>query len=81
MQAPQSCRGPTTVSNLAYTMIFGLDGSLESYFQAEPPGADKHANWLPTPKAGHFGLVLRLYAPRREALHGDWTPPAVRRVI
>jgi len=57
---------------------FNPDGSLDLYFQNESPGADKEANWLPSPK-GPFNLVMRLYAPRSEALTGEWKPaPVVR---
>ncbi len=59
---------------------FGSDGSLEIYIQAGSPGEDKKANWLPAPKSGPFGVVLRLYAPKREVLDGKWVPPAVQRV-
>jgi hypothetical protein len=54
------------------------DGSLDLYFQNENPGADKEANWLPAPK-GSFNVLMRLYAPRSEALTGKWNPPPVRR--
>jgi hypothetical protein len=52
------------------------DGSLDLYFQAESPGADKEANWLPAPK-GPFNLTMRLYAPKADALTGKWNPPPV----
>jgi hypothetical protein len=55
------------------------DGSLDLYFQNESPGEDKQANWLPAPK-GAFNLLMRLYAPRSEALTGKWNPPPVTRV-
>lgn len=58
------------------------DGSVDLYIQAESPGKDKEANWLPTPK-GKFTLVMRIYAPREtppSILDGSWTPPPVRRV-
>jgi len=58
---------------------FNDDGSLDIYIQNERPGADKESNWLPAP-AGEFNLAMRLYSPRREALDGPWTPPAVKRV-
>jgi len=54
------------------------DGSLDLYFQNESPGADKEANWLPTPKTP-FNLTLRIYAPKSEALTGKWNPPPVKR--
>jgi hypothetical protein len=52
------------------------DGSLTLYFQNEDPGKEKQANWLPAPKNG-FNLMLRLYAPRSDALTGKWNPPPV----
>jgi hypothetical protein len=54
------------------------DGSLDLYFQNESPGADKDANWLPAPKTA-FNLLLRMYAPKSEALTGKWSPPPVTR--
>jgi hypothetical protein len=58
---------------------YNMDGSVDLYFQNESPGADKEANWLPAPK-GAFNLLLRLYAPKSEALTGKWNPPVVTRV-
>jgi hypothetical protein len=58
---------------------YNADGSLDLYFQNESPDADKEANWLPAPK-GAFNLLMRLYAPRSEALTGKWNPPPVTRV-
>jgi hypothetical protein len=55
------------------------DGGLTFYFQNDPPGADKEANWLPAPK-GPFLLVMRLYWPKPEALEGKWTQPPLKRV-
>ncbi len=52
------------------------DGSLDLYFQNESPGKDKEANWLPAPKAP-FNLLMRMYAPKSEALIGKWSPPPV----
>jgi hypothetical protein len=62
--------------------ITNPDGSVEVYIQADSPGRDKEANWLPAPK-GKFSLVLRIYSPRKtppSILDGTWTPPPVRRV-
>jgi hypothetical protein len=58
---------------------YNADGSLDLYFQNESPGADKEVNWLPAP-IGAFNLLMRLYAPRSEALTGKWNPPPVTRV-
>jgi hypothetical protein len=55
---------------------YNSDGSLDLYFQNESPGADQEANWLPAPK-GPFGLTMRIYAPKSEALTGKWNPPPV----
>jgi len=57
---------------------YGADGALDLYFQNESPGSDKEANWLPAPK-GPFNVMMRLYAPRSEALTGKWNPPPVKR--
>ena len=55
------------------------DGSLDLHFQNESPGEGMEANWLPAPK-GDFNLLMRLYAPRSEALNGECNPPPVTRV-
>jgi hypothetical protein len=61
-------------------LTFGTDGALELYFQSVSPGEDKETNWLPTPESGPFNLIMRLYAPHRQALQGDWVPPPVQKV-
>ncbi|MGX1099205.1 hypothetical protein ACSSVZ_003255 [Amorphus sp. MBR-141] len=55
------------------------DGSIDLYVQADSPGADKQANWLPAP-GGPFNVTMRLYAPRPEVLIGTWAPPGITRV-
>jgi len=63
-------------------LVANRDGSVDLYIQAESPGKDKEANWLPAPK-GKFNLVMRIYAPRKtppSILDGTWAPPPVRRV-
>jgi hypothetical protein len=50
------------------------DGGLTLIIQNESPGADREANWLPSPK-GPFVTVMRLYWPKPEALEGKWTAP------
>ena len=64
------------------TFITNPDGSVDLYLQADSPGADKEANWLPAPK-GVFKLVLRVYGPSKtqpSILDGSWSPPPVKRV-
>lgn len=62
-------------------LVANPDGSIDLYLQAESPGKDREANWLPAPK-GKFVLVMRIYAPRKSPpsiVDGSWTPPAVKR--
>jgi len=47
---------------------FNEDGSLDIYLQAESPGADKEANWLPTP-LGAFNITIATTGPRKR----PWT--------
>ncbi len=54
------------------------DGGLTLYIQADSPGKDKEANWLPAPKAP-FMLAMRYYLPKPELLSGAWKSPAVVR--
>ena len=60
------------------------DGTVTLYIQADSPGPDKEANWLPAPKAP-FVLMMRLYWPKRESTvdprRGTWKPPVVERVL
>jgi len=63
------------------TFVTNEDGSVDVYLQADSPGADKDANWLPAP-AGKFIPMLRLYWPEDtppSILDGSWTPPPLRR--
>jgi len=56
---------------------YGADGSLTIYVQADSPGADKEANWLPAPKGADFSLYVRTYWPGPAITSGKWTPPPV----
>lgn len=58
-------------------LVAGDDGSIEVLIQATEP-ASGTSNWLPAPK-GSFNLALRLYLPKAEVLHGEWSPPGVTR--
>jgi hypothetical protein len=59
-------------------LVTNADGSLDLYIQADSPGGDKEANWLPVEK-NPFTLLMRLYSPKAEFLSGSWTPPAIKR--
>ena len=59
---------------------FNADGSLDIYIQADSPGKDKEANWLPAPKKGSFQPTMRIYSPRESVVDGSWTPPGIKRV-
>jgi hypothetical protein len=58
------------------------DGTVSLYIQADNPGSDKEANWLPAPK-GPFILMMRLYWPKENPpsiLDGTWRPPVVQQI-
>jgi hypothetical protein len=60
-------------------MRFGADGSLTIAVHADTPGADKAANWLPTPSGADFSLYIRAYWPQEPITAGRWLPPGVVR--
>ncbi len=53
------------------------DGSVDIYVQADSPGKDCEANWLPAPKDAPFTVLLRMYWPKESVLHGAWEPPGL----
>lgn len=57
-------------------LTFNPDGSVNIYVQAESPGKDKEANWLPVTK-GPFNLLMRLYWPKQAVIAKTWSPPPV----
>jgi hypothetical protein len=62
------------------TFVTNPDSSVDLYLQAESPGKDIEANWLPAPK-GQFIPMLRLYWPTTTApsiLDGSWAPPPLK---
>jgi hypothetical protein len=61
-------------------LVVNADGSLDLWLQAEPPPADRQANWLPVRRGSPFGLTARLYWPEAAALEGRWHMPAVERL-
>jgi hypothetical protein len=55
---------------------FDADGGLTIYIQADSPGDEKQANWLPSPK-GPFMMTMRYYLPKPALLKGEWISPLV----
>jgi hypothetical protein len=53
------------------------DGSTVIYIQADSPGKDKEANWLPAPKEP-FYMLMRMYLPKIEVLNGQYEIPGVK---
>jgi hypothetical protein len=84
MYDPQGYYVPNAINryNLAKWMPlkYNADGSLDMYIQATSPGADKEANWLPTPASGPFSLTVRNYWPTEAVLDGTYKLPPVRKV-
>ncbi len=59
---------------------YNPDGSLDIYIQAESPGKEKEANWLPAPAQGEFNIVIRNYWPKQQALNGTYVNPPIRKL-
>jgi len=56
------------------------DGGLTIYLQAESPGTNKEANWLPSPPDGEWFVILRMYLPRPEVIKAEWECPPIEQV-
>jgi hypothetical protein len=55
------------------------DGSITLHMaETKPPGV-LDGNWLPAQEQ-KFGVGLRLYYPRQEALVNQWLPPIIKKV-
>ncbi|MEV6770010.1 DUF1254 domain-containing protein [Nocardia sp. NPDC051030] len=62
-------------------VVPNADGSVDLAIQSEDPGSSvPHGNWLPIPSSGQFSLSMRLYAPQKRAIDGDWQVPALTTV-
>lgn len=84
MYDPEGFYVPNVINryNLAAWMPlkYNPDGSLDLYIQADSPGPDKEANWLPAPTSGTFNLVVRNFWPKEEMFDGSWKMPGVKKV-
>ncbi len=60
-------------------MVFGKDGGLDILVQANSPGAEHEANWLPAPE-GEFFMIMRVYWPGEDFLTGKWVQPVARKI-
>jgi len=58
----------------------GPSGGLAIYLQAESPGTEKEANWLPCPADDDWFVILRMYLPRPEVIKAEWECPPIERV-
>ena len=56
------------------------DGGLMIHMQADSPGAEHEANWLPCPANGDWFVVLRMYLPRPEVVEAKWECPPIERL-
>ncbi|MGH8351567.1 MAG: DUF1214 domain-containing protein, partial [Pseudomonas sp.] len=56
------------------------DGSITLYLQANDPGGEKTANWLPTEAGKPFLMILRGYEPTGDFAALTWPGPSVSRI-
>jgi len=56
------------------------DGGLTIHLQAESPGQEHEANWLPCPSDSEWFVILRMYQPRPEVIKAEWECPPIERV-
>jgi hypothetical protein len=68
-----------SIGNRTKSLLYGEDGSLTLYVQAERPVGDKAANWLPSPTGREFYVVLRTYLPKAPLITQSWAPPALNK--
>ena len=66
-------------------MTMNKDGTVTLYLQSTSPGADREANWLPTPKSGRWYMNLRAYAPSARTIqsaynHEVYAPAPIKEV-
>lgn len=64
----------------AMPLKYNSNGSLDIFIQAQSPGPDKEANWLPCPPSLPFNVSIRIYQPKKPLLDGTFKIPPIRRV-
>ncbi len=69
-----------SIGNRTPGLIVADDGSFEIYIQADPPGEDRIANWLPAPRDAYMRLALRAYLPREALRERSWLVPPLELV-
>ena len=83
MYDPQGYYVPNAIDryNLAMWMPlqYNADGPLDLYVQPGSPGADREANWLPSPANGPFSITVRINWPKQEVLDGTYKLPPLKR--
>lgn len=58
-------------------LVRNADGGLSIWMTRADPGPSRRTNWLPTPPAGKFGVVMRAYLPKPELLEGSYLLPSL----
>lgn len=61
-------------------LVRDADGGVTLYIQAQSPGKEHEANWLPSTQQGPFNVILRVYGPQPAMVAGQWKMPGVERV-
>jgi hypothetical protein len=72
--------GRYSIRDTAAGLMKDPRGGLTIYLQAESPGKEKEANWLPCPSNGEWFVILRMYLPRPEVIKAEWECPPIERV-
>lgn len=59
-------------------LVYGGDGSLTVYLQADAPEPSRQANWISTLAGQPFSLVVRAYEPKAAIKDLSWPGPTIR---
>lgn len=66
-----------SIGNRTPALKLDADGGLTLYVQSDQPAGDKQSNWLPSPAAGAFIMIMRTYMPGAEIVEQKWAPPGI----